>query len=152
MPISKTTLKYYGIPAAVALVLIIIVLIVPINPRTQPTVVPSPTQQLIPTIVLPTKVFTSPTPGPSPTLFPVPTFTGADSNQDIPQELFDLGAQKTTLRRQTPLTQSFGLIEFDYEQDLFLVKLNNPGLKSEFEIWRQNTYSSIPESEFIVIP
>ncbi len=148
MPISKTTLKYYGIPAAVALVLIIIVLAVPINPRTQPTEAPSPTQQPIPTIVLPTKVFTSPTPGPSPTPYPVPTFTGADSNQEIPQPLFELGAQKTTLRRQTPLTQPFGVITFDYENDSFIVQLSATGTEEDFFTWLQNTYPSIPAEQF----
>lgn len=148
MNISRTTLKYYGIPAAVALVLIIIVLAAPINPRTQTTTTPTPADRTIPTIVLPTKVFTSPTPGPSPTPYPVPTFTGADSNQEIPQPLFELGAQKTTLRRQTPLTQSFGTITFDYENDSFIVELSATGTEEDFFTWLQNTYPSIPAEQF----
>lgn len=147
MDISKTTLKYYGIPAVVAVVIIIIVLAVPINKKTQviqPTQIPSP-------IALPTVIYTSPTPGPSPTLVP-PRFTGAEDTQEVPQPLYELGSQKTNLRRQTPLTLPFGTISFDYENDLFTVQLSDQTLQQDFEAWKQTSYPAIPASQFVLSP
>jgi hypothetical protein len=147
MNISKTTLKYYGIPAVVAVFIILIVLAVPIKKPTQtvsPTLTPSP-------IVLPTVIYTSPTPGPSPTLTP-PRFTGAEDTQEVPQPLYELGSQKTNLRRQTPLTLPFGTISFDYENDLFTVQLSTQTAQQDFETWRQTSYPAIPASQFVFSP
>lgn len=148
MNISKTTLKYYGIPAVVAVVIILIVLAVPIKKTPQGNTSPSPSPS---PFALPTVIYTSPTPGPSPTLTP-PRFTGAEDAQEVPQPLYELGSQKTNLRRQTPLTLPFGTISFDYENDLFTVQLSSQTMQQDFETWRQNSYPAIPASQFILSP
>lgn len=148
MNISKTTLKYYGIPLVIALIIIIVVLLVPVNKN---TVSPTPTQ---PPVTLPTAIPTIPlspaTPAATPTILPVPTFTGANDTQVIPPGEKDLGMQKTALRLKAPLTLPFGTIRFDYNTDSFTLTLNAGAQKADFINWLTQNYPAIPESQFIM--
>jgi hypothetical protein len=145
---SKSALKFYVVPGIVALVIIVILLLIPINNKKivikndpSPTIVINlPTKALIPNKTM------------SPTLIPPQSFTGANINQEIPQELRTVGEQKTTLRRLTPLTLSFGIIEFDYENDQFILTLNSPKDEAQntFNIWREQNYSALSQEQFAI--
>ncbi|MFH0772746.1 MAG: hypothetical protein V1922_00320, partial [bacterium] len=85
-----------------------------------------------------------------PTVIPPQSFTGAQINQELPIEINNIGEQKTTLRRLTPLTLSFATVEFDYENDMFLVHLSEPKEenKVKFNVWKEQNYPSLTESKF----
>jgi len=147
--ISKTTLKFYLLPAILLVVIIIIYIIATLPGRSKPN---------NPAVITPTsstnKPYLSPTPYilVTPTKIPVQNFTGAEINQTLPPELKNLGEQKTTLRRLTPLTLPVGMIDFDYENDRFTLTLKEPKNESEatFDLWLKQTYPAIPKEQFAI--
>lgn len=145
---SKSAIKFYVVPGIVALVIIIILLLIPINNKKSVENI-SPTPIAITSI--PDKTITvTPDKNVSPTLIPPQSFTGADINQEIPLDLKAIGEQKTALRRLTPLTLSFGTIEFDYENDIFLVQLSKQNEQSSnlFTTWREQNYPALTQDKF----
>ena len=93
----------------------------------------------------------SPSLKPTPTPTPIPpTFTGADQ-ETIPQEIVDYTQQKLTLMQKLPLKTTEFTINFDYDNDKFIVKLNPPKEENQkkFEDWLKNNYSSIPKDQFL---
>ncbi len=88
----------------------------------------------------------------TPSPVPPADFTGAEAIQQLPDTVKNIGEQKTALRRLTPLTLSFGTVEFDYENDMFLVQLFDPREQSlnQFTSWRTQTYPALTEDKFIV--
>jgi len=143
--INNINIKYYLIPFIILVVIVLITLAIPlIKPNTSP----SPTLYISPTpISLPPKAQNIP----SPTLIPL-QFTGADLSQDIPLPVKTVSEQKTTLRRLTPLTLSFGIIDFDYENDNFVLQLAEPKAESltQFAAWRAQTYPALTEDMFVI--
>ena len=149
---SKSTIKFYLIPSIIILVIIGVILIIPFGKKKEVDKSLSPTTQLIiPTIILPTRPSFS-TEGVSPTLIPIHDYTGADPNQELPQDLKNIGLQKTTLRRLTPLTLAFATIEFDYTNDIFLVRLLEPKEESQiqFNSWKEQNYPALTEDKFVI--
>lgn len=143
---SHSTIKFYIIPGVVALVLLLIFLLSPSRKKNPDQVVPT----LIPTtIILPTKSLL-PKEVAIPSFIPPQSFTGADVNQEIPDGLRTIGEQKTALRRLTPLTLPFGTVEFDYENDIFLVRLTNQSeaVQQEFILWREQNYPALTQDKF----
>jgi len=146
---SQSAIKYYVIPGVVALIIITILLLIPINKKkSEENITPEPTIS----IVLPTnKPLSTPNEeNVTPTLIPPQTFTGADINQELPQELKTVGEQKTALRRLTPLTLPFGVIEFDYENDRFLVSFSKQDDQNltQFTAWREQNYPALTQDKF----
>jgi len=148
MRISKTTLKYYGIPLAIVLVIMLIVILVP-SSKKNTTTLPTGAPLATPTSVTTVQVLPTDRPEVSPTILPVPTFTGSNSTQEIPESEKKLAEQKTALRRLTPLSLAFGTISFDYENDLFSLRLSSYEQQTEFLIWLQKNYPAIPVNQFI---
>lgn len=148
---SKSTIKFYLVPGIIVLIIVGIILIVPFGKKKETSNNPSPTTQvIIPTIMLPTRPPFSQE-EPAPTLIPIQNFTGADINQTLPTELKNTGEQKTALRRLTPLTLTFATIEFDYENDLFLVRLLDPKEENQiqFNSWKDQNYPALTEDKFV---
>lgn len=143
---SKSVIKFYVVPGLIALLFIIILLLVPLNNKKE-KVTASPTPGTV--ITLPTK-FLAPDKTASPTLIPPQKFTGADINQELPPDLREIGEQKTTLRRLTPLTLPFGVIEFNYENDIFVVRLNESNDENLrlFTTWREENYPALTQDKF----
>lgn len=139
---SKSVIKFYVIPGVVALIIVIVLLLLPTNKKKEQENIPSPTPPV--SIILPTKLLL-------PSLIPPRPFTGADMNQELPSELKTVGEQKTALRRLTPLTLPYATIEFDYENDIFLVLLDGQNEQSRqlFLAWLQKNYPSLTEDKFI---
>ncbi len=143
---SKSAIKFYIVPGLIALLFIVILLLVPLNNKKDEIDIP-PTPNKI--IVLPTK-FLAPDKTISPTLVPPQKFTGADINQELPPELKEIGEQKTALRRLTPLTLPFGVVDFDYENDMFVVRFNelNDENQQLFTMWREENYPALTQDKF----
>jgi len=147
---SKSAIKFYLVPGIVVLIVVGIVLIIPFGKKKE-TSNPSPTSMIIiPTIILPTRTPFSTIRPETPTLIPIQTFTGADINQELPTDVKDIGIQKTTLRRQTPLTLEFGTLSFDYENDQFIVQLLDPTEqnKNQFITWLTANYPALTIDKF----
>lgn len=144
---SKSAIKFYIIPGVIALLLLLVLLLIPYNKKEgeSSAILPSPT--II--ITLPTKSLL-PNQSVIPSIIPPQSFTGADVNQEIPDNLRAVGEQKTALRRLTPLTLPFGTIEFDYENDIFLVRLTNQSeaVQQEFALWREANYPALTQDRF----
>jgi len=149
---SKSTIKFYLIPGIILITVIIIITVIafiypkPTSPTTnnpQPfdSAQGKPTHYNLPTITYPVQ----------PTTLPIQDFTGADINQTLPPQLKNIGEQKTALRRLTPLTLAFATIEFDYENDVFLVRLLDPKEESkiQFTTWKDQNYPALTEGKFV---
>lgn len=134
---SKSTIKFSLILGVVFIIIIAVISF--IKPKSSSPNLPSPTSSLQSPI------------SPNPSLIPPQSFTGADVNQELPPELKNVGEQKTALRRLTPLTLDFATIEFDYENDLFLVRLLDPKEenKIQFNSWKDQNYPALMEDKFI---
>ncbi len=142
----KKDLKFYFVPLLVIVVIFIVALFIPSRlKKTSPTI--TPTQSPFATTVPIRQPSTS---NSSPTLVPVQNFTGVDTTQDLPQNIKDVGSQKTALRKQTPLTLSFGTITFDYGNDIFNVKLIEPTdlNKTRFIAWLNDNYPALTIDKF----
>lgn len=144
---SKSAIKFYVIPGVVALLLLLVLILIPLNKKKNDPTIVEPTPTII--ITLPTKSLL-PKGDINPSLIPPQSFTGADVNQEIPDSLRAVGEQKTALRRLTPLTLPFGTIEFDYENDIFLVRLTNQSeaVQQEFALWREENYPALTQDKF----
>lgn len=144
---SKSAIKFYVIPGVIALLLLLVLLLIPLNRKKSDRIIMAPTPTII--ITLPTKSLL-PKDTVVPSLIPPQSFTGADVNQEIPDTLRAVGEQKTALRRLTPLTLPFGTIEFDYENDIFLVRLTNQSeaVQQEFTLWREENYPALTQDKF----
>ncbi|MCX6732618.1 MAG: hypothetical protein NTV98_03705 [Candidatus Roizmanbacteria bacterium] len=145
---SKSAIKFYVIPGVIALIIIIVLLLIPLNqkkPQYNITSTPNPT--II--INLPTKSII-PNKDTSPTLIPPQPFTGADINQELPINIKAIGEQKTALRRLTPLTLPFATIEFDYVNDIFLVQISKQNEQNSqlFLNWLQQNYPALTQDKF----
>jgi hypothetical protein len=64
----------------------------------------------------------------------------------------NVGEQKTSLRRLAPLALDFAIIEFDYENDVFLVQLSEPKTNSltQFNAWKNQNYPALTEDKFVI--
>jgi hypothetical protein len=117
-------------------------------------VVPSPTPTAsFPTTHPRTKTRLTPSPTLTPTITPTPippTFTGV-KEEPIPQEMVDFSKQKLSLMQKLPLKTEDFSIDFDYDNDKFVVKLNPPHEDSQkkFDDWLKNNYPSIPKDLFL---
>lgn len=144
---SKSAIKFYVVPGVIALLVVVVLLLIPINNRSKTEISISP----IPTmgVTLPTKTLL-PDVVISPTLIPPQPFTGAEANQELPQDLKTIGEQKTILRRIVPLTLAFGTIEFDYVNDIFLVRLIDQTEQTQqlFISWRDKNYPALTQDKF----
>jgi len=85
----------------------------------------------------------------TPNLTPI-EFTGV-KEEPIPQEMVDFSEQKLSLMQKLPLKTNDFAIDFDYDNDKFVVKLNPPKEESQkkFEDWLKNSYPSIPKDLFL---
>jgi len=85
----------------------------------------------------------------TPDLTPI-EFTGV-KEEPIPQEMVDFSKQKISLMQKLPLKTTDFAIDFDYDNDKFVVKLNPPKEESQkkFEDWLKNSYPSIPKDLFL---
>ncbi len=148
---SKSAIKFYLVPGIIVLVIVGIILIIPFGKKKEVDKNPSPTIILPTRTPFPTSPAEAPSEGVTPTIIPIQNFTGADINQTLPLELKNIGEQKTALRRLTPLTLAFATIEFDYENDLFLVRLLDPKEESkiQFNSWKDQNYPALTENKFI---
>lgn len=146
---SKSAIKFYLIPFITLIIVITVIIIFSLAKR------PSPNSNSSQSTSSPTPIISlSPTPhliNITPTLIPPQSFTGADANQELPADLKNVGEQKTALRRITPLTLPFGIITFDYGNDIFLVHLLDPKTdsKTKFDAWRLQNYPALTENKFV---
>jgi hypothetical protein len=85
----------------------------------------------------------------TPNLTPI-EFTGV-KEEPIPQEMVDFSKQKLSLMKKLPLKTADFAIDFDYDNDKFVVKLNPPHEDSQkkFDDWLKNNYPSISKDQFI---
>jgi hypothetical protein len=85
----------------------------------------------------------------TPNLTPI-EFTGV-KEEPIPQEMVDFSKQKLSLMQKLPLKTEDFSIDFDYDNDRFVVKLNPPHEDSQkkFDDWLKNSYPSIPKDLFL---
>jgi len=85
----------------------------------------------------------------TPNLTPI-EFTGV-KEEPIPQEMVDFSKQKISLMQKLPLKTTDFAIDFDYDNDKFVVSLNPPKeeSKKKFEDWLKNSYPSIPKDLFL---
>jgi len=77
-------------------------------------------------------------------------FTGV-KEEPIDQELIDFTQQKLSLMEKLPLKTTDFTIDFDYDNDKFIIKLNPPKeeTKNKFDEWLKNNYPLIPKEQFI---
>lgn len=85
---------------------------------------------------------------PTPTLVPA-DFTGV-ADEGIPQDIVNSSAQKTALKNKLPLDLSTFSVEFDYNEDKFVVNLKDPKDKArtEFENWKNSNYPALNINQF----
>ena len=101
--------------------------------------------------LFPTSVETNPSPATA-NVTPVTikaNFTGALEEQ-IPQPIIDLAAQKKDLKSKVPLSLSTFSVDFNYGTDKFEVALHDPKdqAKKEFESWRGANYPGLGVDQF----
>jgi type IV secretory pathway VirB10-like protein len=142
------------IPILFLLFTILLISTLFLQKRKQERVKTSPT----PTFTFPTthpqaKTRLTPLPTISSTITPTPippTFTGV-KEEPIPQEMVDFSKQKLSLMQKLPLKTTDFAIDFDYDNDKFVVKLNPPHEDSQkkFDDWLKNNYPSIPKDLFL---
>ena len=135
------------------LILVILTLALQNRKKTGGQIAPSPAPTLsFPTTLPRVKTRLTPPPTLTPTITPTPippTSTGAKG--EIPQQTVDFSQQKLSLMQKLPLETEDFSIDFDYDNDKFIVKLNPPKEDSQkkFNDWLKNNYPSIPQSQFI---
>jgi len=120
-------------------------------PTPTPTYPPTPTtHQQTQARLTPLPTFITPTINQSitPNLTPI-EFTGV-KEEPIPQEMVDFSKQKLSLMQKLPLKTTDFAIDFDYDNDKFVVKLNPPKEDSQkkFDDWLKNNYPSIAQDKF----
>lgn len=149
----KSHSKYILI-AGIIFISVIIIIVIISSSKKSPT---SPTPQPTTSQIQPTLPAVAPSEGVAPnyqlpTPIPPVNFTGAVATQELPTDLKSIGEEKTALRRLTPLYLDFAVIEFDYENDVFLVQLLDPieESKTQFASWRTQTYPALLDDQFII--
>ncbi len=149
---------YLGL-GIILLVLFILVIILPFGEKSTP-------RNNLPTNITSTPIYSSPYQNNKPTkiqsnispvniisptiIIPPTGFTGV-KEEDLPYEIKTLSEQKQLLKSKLPITDNFFSIEFNYEEDKFIVKLNEPKgeAKVAFEDWLKKNYPAIPWNRFI---
>jgi hypothetical protein len=130
---------YIGISIALV-VLLMLILVIPFSKKTS-----SNQQSTTNNLITPTSVEVI-----NPSVSAVPAqFTGV-SEEELPQATIDAANQKQNLRNLLPLLLSSFSIDFNYEQDKFIVTLSEPKDQSrtEFDQWKNNTYPAIDINQF----
>jgi len=144
---------------SLVMVLLILTLVIQNSKKTINQLPPTPT----PTLPIPTthqRMQTRLTPLPNfitptinetvtPNLTPI-EFTGV-KDEPIPQEIVDYTNQKLTLMQKMPFKTTDFTIDFDYNNDKFIVELNPPeeDNQKKFENWLKDNYPSIPKDQFL---
>lgn len=145
----QQNIKVYLAISFALIILLILVLVIPFSKKTSPqkTTAPPLNQPF------PTSVEANPSPI---TINPTPItihsdFTGA-IDDELPQQVIDLAAQKKDLRQKTPLGLSTFIIDFDYAEDKFIVTLKDPKdqAQKDFENWRTANYPGLGTEQFLV--
>lgn len=147
---NNSNIKVYLAISFALIILFILILIIPFSNKKispQKTTTPSSNQPF------PTSVEANPSPI---TISPAPItihsdFTGA-IDDELPQQVIDLAAQKKDLRQKTPLDLSTFTIDFDYGEDKFIVTLKDPKdvAKKDFESWRTANYPGLGADQFLI--
>lgn len=144
---NSNTKVYLAISGALIFLLILII-IIPFSKRTPTQDNPSyPTDQ-----IFPTSVEINPTLSSGEQTDSIPAdFTGA-IEEPIPQQVIDAYAQKRDLQDNVPIDLSSFFIDFDYDQDKFIVTLKDPKEQAqrEFESWRTSNYSGLSTEQFLL--
>jgi len=147
---DSQNIKVYLAISGALIVLLILVIIIPFTKQKPVTGPQQPVTNLIPTTVE-----TNPSSySLPPTTYPlnVPAdFTGA-IDEPVSQQIIDLAAQKKDLRQKAPLNLTAFLIDFDYNEDKFVVFLKDPKdqAQKEFENWRTANYPGLGAEQFLI--
>ncbi|MDO9028040.1 MAG: hypothetical protein Q7U68_04175, partial [Candidatus Roizmanbacteria bacterium] len=82
---------------------------------------------------------------------PASDFTGV-AEEELPPAVLDASLQKKDLRQKTPFNLSTFTIDFDYNEDKFVVTLKDPKdqAQKEFEGWRTANYPGLGVEQFIL--
>lgn len=144
---NPNTKIYLAISGAL-IFLFILIIIIPFSKKTPTQDNPSnPTDQ-----VFPTSVEINPTASSGEQMDSIPAdFTGA-IEESIPQQIVDMAAQKKDLQGKVPIDLSSFIIDFDYDQDKFIVTLKDPKdqAQKEFDSWRITNYSGLSSEQFLL--
>jgi hypothetical protein len=138
---------YLGISFAL-IILFILILIIPFSKKISPqkTTTPSLNQPF------PTSVETNQQSAIDNQQLTIPAsdFTGV-AEEELPPEVLDASLQKKDLRQKTPLDLSTFAIDFDYNEDKFVVTLLDPKdqAQKEFENWRTTNYPGLGSDQFL---
>ncbi|GIW63628.1 MAG: hypothetical protein KatS3mg091_430 [Patescibacteria group bacterium] len=83
---------------------------------------------------------------------PEPTFTGANPNQELPDDEIERIEQTRSLRNSVPINTEYFSIEYDYSRLKFIVTLTEPKTDSEtqFNNWLDANYPKVRKSDFIL--
>lgn len=147
---DNSNIKVYLAISGALIVLLILIIVIPFTkqPNTDnrlPTTSPN---------AFPTSVDTGSRTNVSISSTPVPikaTFTGA-LDEPLPQSMIDNSNQKKDLQSKVPLNLTSFTIDFDYNEDKFVVNLKDPKDQStkEFENWRTANYPALTSGQFIL--
>lgn len=146
---SQNIKVYLGISFAL-IILFILILVIPFSKKTT-----NDNPQPTPYNLQPTSVETNSFPSNQVTnnqAFAIPAdFTGV-AEEELPPQVLDTSLQKKDLRQQTPLDLSAFTIDFDYNQDKFMVILKDPKdqARQEFENWRSANYPGLSSDQFLL--
>ncbi len=145
---NNSNTKIYLAISGALIFLFILIIIIPFSKKT-----PTQDDQSNPTDqVFPTSVEINPTLSSGEQTESVPAdFTGA-IEEPIPQQIIDTSAQKRDLQEKIPLDLSLFSIDFDYDQDKFIVTLKDPKeqAQKEFDSWRTANYQGLEVNQFII--
>lgn len=143
---NSNTKVYLAISGAL-IFLFILIIIIPFSQRAPTQEEKSnPTNQ-----AFPTSVEINPTASSEEQLNNVTAdFTGV-IEEPIPQQIIDMSAQKKDLQGKVPIDFSLFSIDFDYDQDRFIVTLKDPKdqAQREFDSWRTANYAGLSSEQFL---
>ena len=88
----------------------------------------------------------------TPTVITIKAGSTGGINDPLPQPILNLANQKKDLRQKTPFNLGAFSIDFDYNQDKFVVTLTSPKDSSQkaFESWRTSNYPSLGSDQFLL--
>jgi len=150
---DNSNIKVYLAISGALIVLLILVLIIPFTKKgpTQNNNSNSTNQQ-----VFPTSIEINPSPSnnnqsPDANNVVPADFTGV-AEEEVPEQIIDLAAQKKDLRQKVPLDFSTFAIDFDYSEDKFIVTLKDPKdtAQKEFESWKVANYPNLGADQFLL--
>ncbi len=149
---DNSNIKVYLAISFALIVLFILILIIPFSKKSSP-LTPNPYPLTSP---FPTSVTTGSSPltpnGLTPNPYSVPAdFTGV-AEEELPPQVIDTSLQKKDLRDNTPLNLSTFAIDFDYNEDKFVVTLLDPKdqAQKDFESWRTANYPGLGAEQFLL--